>query len=95
MISKTSSQTILNEVADYIEEYGWIQGQSVTTRGCCLSYAWRHVTGDFPIKTLRLDIRDAIVVKIKAHHPTARGVVDFNDNYANTKEDVLNMLRAT
>lgn len=93
----TSAQSILNEIADYIENHGWIQGESLNQEGaCCLSYAIFKVTQGSSISPgqVRHHISNIVWAKIKIHHPKACGVVDFNDNAKTTKEDVLNVLRS-
>lgn len=93
-------QSTLNEIANYIEEHGWIQHKNYNFKGeCCLNGAYTRVMasklGYLTTKLLSEDkVRYEIIRKIQLTHPEINGLVTFNDMRTTTKEDVLTMLRS-
>lgn len=87
----------IKSVVQFFEKYDWIKGESVEewkgeVCGACLGMAIDLVYPDTDIKR---EIRRRVAELLPNHKPFAYGkdalgqIIEFNDNYANSKEEIL------
>lgn len=88
------SADLLNCAADLIEAHGWVQGSFGSSEGgFCALGAIRHVVaatlgGGVEAASAFNDTRSVLM-----KHIGARSVVNWNDDFARTKDDVVATLR--
>jgi hypothetical protein len=84
---------LLLRAATYIEEYGWCQGVWETKSGAvCASRAiTRGIGGISPYLSVALGQAHARLQR----HLGGRSIPAWNDDYGNTKENVVKTLRKT
>lgn len=90
-------QPILNEIANYIEEHGWIQHRDHNIKGeCCLWWACNRVVKDFSLQ-YQQEVYDEIIRKIYSRYPNTLiglfSITEFNDLSTTKIEDVLEILQ--
>src|SRR5260221_14376056 len=77
---------VIWEVANYIEEHGWVQGGYDHGEAVCILGAYKKLgLGHFHVSTKRI----YSFIKSNGQY----GIVDYNDTPGRTKEEVITMLK--
>ena len=85
---------VLRKAADYIAEHGWVQGQEMDCDGGVCAEIAIAETGCF--HTCRWDDRNGCAkcaINVAFERIGYACIVDFNDNYAKSAEEVISTLR--
>lgn len=98
----TDTQPILNDIADYIENHGWIRYTNYGPDGsCCLLGAFMRITVSLPALTTNNVFMEiwSRIQPLLSNHPlnfnsADHGFISFyNDTLVKDVNDVLHLLR--